>query len=98
MFKTIITLFRGATHDAEEAFSDRHALAILNQQMRDSAVAVEQARKADLALLSVGSLTPDATMLRLGILSPEDQAFIKDLDQRLHPAPSPATATGAAKP
>ena len=46
MFKTIITLFRGATHDAEEAFSDRHALAILNQQMRDSAVAVEQARKA----------------------------------------------------
>ena len=46
MFKTIITLFRGATHDAEEAFADRHALSILNQQMRDSAVAVEQARKA----------------------------------------------------
>ena len=46
MFKTIITLFRGATHDAEEAFSDRHALSILKQQMRDSAVAVDQARKA----------------------------------------------------
>lgn len=46
MFKTIITLFRGAAHDANEEFSDRHALAILNQQMRDSASAVKQARKA----------------------------------------------------
>ncbi|MCB1493388.1 MAG: sugar-binding transcriptional regulator [Rhodobiaceae bacterium] len=40
--------------------------------------ALEQARKADLALLSVGSLTPDATMLRLGILSPEDRASLAE--------------------
>jgi len=46
MFKQIVTLFRGASHDAAEEFTDRHALKILNQQMRDSAVAVEQARKA----------------------------------------------------
>ena len=46
MFKQIVTLFRGAAHDAAEDFTDRHALAILNQQLRDGAVAVEQARKA----------------------------------------------------
>jgi phage shock protein A len=46
MFKQIVTLFRGAAHDAAEEITDRNALKILNQQMRDSVAAVDQARKA----------------------------------------------------
>ena len=46
MFKQIITLFRGAAHTASEDFTDRHALLILQQQMRDSAHALAAARKA----------------------------------------------------
>ncbi len=46
MFKAFVTLMRGATHDAEEKFTDRHALLILQQQMRDAAHAVSTARKA----------------------------------------------------
>lgn len=46
MFKQIITLFRGAANTASEDFTDRHALLILQQQMRDSAHALSAARKA----------------------------------------------------
>lgn len=46
MFKQIVTLFRGAAHDAAEDFTDRNALRLLNQQMRDGAEAVAQARNA----------------------------------------------------
>ncbi|MCB1225854.1 MAG: hypothetical protein KDK99_08610 [Verrucomicrobiales bacterium] len=51
--------------------------------------------RADQVRLLIGQKAYELPLKRL---SPEDQAFIKDLDQRLHPAPSPATATGAAKP
>ncbi|MDJ0449822.1 PspA/IM30 family protein [Methylocystis sp. JR02] len=51
MLKTVVTLFRGKAYEAEERFADRHALAILDQQMRDAALAVERAKKA-LALAS----------------------------------------------
>lgn len=46
MFKTVVTLLRGRAHETEERLADRHALSILDQQMRDSALAVERAKKA----------------------------------------------------
>jgi phage shock protein A len=46
MFKTFVTLIRGATFRAEEEFADRSALLILDQQIRDSAVGIERAKRA----------------------------------------------------
>lgn len=46
MYKQILTIVRGMTHSADEAFTDRHALPILQQQIRDSARAVASARRA----------------------------------------------------
>ena len=46
MFKTMITLIRGAAAKAEEDFADRHALLILDQQIRDAASATEGAKRA----------------------------------------------------
>jgi phage shock protein A len=46
MFKTVITLLRGSAHMAEERLADRHALALLDQQMRDAAAAIDRAKKA----------------------------------------------------
>ena len=46
MFKQIVTLMRGRAYMAEEAFTDRHALPILAQQIRDAARGVESARRA----------------------------------------------------
>ena len=46
MFKQIVTLFRGAAQDAGEEFTDRHAITLLRQQIRDCANAVAASRKA----------------------------------------------------
>ena len=46
MLKTIVTLVRGAAFRAEEEFADRSALLILDQQIRDSAAAIERAKRA----------------------------------------------------
>src|SRR5215471_693319 len=46
MLKTIMTLFRGAAHRAEEEFADRSALLILDQQIRDAAAGIERAKRA----------------------------------------------------
>lgn len=46
MFKQIVTLFRGAAVDASEEFTDRHAITLLRQQIRDCANAVACSRKA----------------------------------------------------
>jgi phage shock protein A len=46
MFKTLTTLIRGAAAKAEEDFADRHALLILDQQIRDAASAAEGAKRA----------------------------------------------------
>jgi len=46
MFKQIVTLFRGAAVDASEEFTDRHAITLLRQQIRDCANAVAASRKA----------------------------------------------------
>ena len=46
MFKTFITLVRGATAAAEESLADRSALLILDQQIRDAAAATARGKKA----------------------------------------------------
>ncbi len=46
MFKQIITLIRGAANQTAEELTDRHALAILKQQVNDCSSAVITARKA----------------------------------------------------
>jgi phage shock protein A len=46
MFKTVLTLFRGSVAAAGEELEARTALLILDQQMRDSATAVERAKRA----------------------------------------------------
>lgn len=46
MFKTIVTLMRGRAFEAEERLADRHALSLLDQQMRDAAVSIERAKHA----------------------------------------------------
>lgn len=46
MFKTVVTLLRGRAFEAEERLADRHALSLLDQQMRDAALSVERAKKA----------------------------------------------------
>ena len=46
MFKQIFTLMRGRRYEAMEAVTDRHALPILRQQIREGAQAVEASRRA----------------------------------------------------
>ena len=46
MLKFLLTLTRGAVAAAEEEAVDRHALLILDQQMRDATAAVERSRRA----------------------------------------------------
>ncbi|MCL2716653.1 MAG: PspA/IM30 family protein [Alphaproteobacteria bacterium] len=45
MLKTVLTLFRGAVTRTGEELEDRTALLILDQQMRDSAAAVERCKR-----------------------------------------------------
>lgn len=61
MFKTIVTLMRGAAARAEEDFADRHALLILDQQIRDAAQATERAKRA----LSIAIAQDEAEAKRL---------------------------------
>ena len=46
MIKQILTLMRGATNSAADDFTDRHALILLEQQMREATHSVTAARKA----------------------------------------------------
>jgi phage shock protein A len=46
VFKTIVTLMRGAAARAEEEVTDRSALLILDQQIRDAAAAIERSKRA----------------------------------------------------
>lgn len=41
MFKTIVTLFRGAAVEAEDNLIDRNAVRILDQQIRDARPGLE---------------------------------------------------------
>ena len=51
MWKQLVTLVRGGTHEAGQAIADRHALTILDQQIRDAGTAQAKARD-DLAGLT----------------------------------------------
>ncbi len=46
MFRQVMTLIRGAAHEASEDFTDRNALPLLRQQIREAATALQAARKA----------------------------------------------------
>src|SRR4051794_1033995 len=46
MFKTIVTLMRGAAAAAEEQVVDRSALLVLDQQIRDAATGIERSKRA----------------------------------------------------
>lgn len=74
MFKTIVTLMRGRAYEAEEAMADRHALSLLDQQMRDAAASIERAKRA-LAL----ALAQDRTEARKLDAA---RAQISDLEMR----------------
>ena len=52
MFKTIVTLMRGAAAAAEEDLADRNALLILDQQMRDVQGGLQAAQRALAAALA----------------------------------------------
>lgn len=74
MFKTIVTLVRGAAAAAEEEFVDRNALLILDQQIRDAAGAVERGQRA----LAIAVVQDDGERKRLG----STLTRINDLEER----------------
>src|SRR6185436_14869122 len=74
MFKTLATLMRGAAARAEEDFADRHALLILDQQIRDAAAGTERAKRA----LSIAIAQDEAEAKRLEITLQR----IADLEER----------------
>lgn len=61
MLKTVITLIRGTAAKADEDFADRHALLVLDQQIRDAASATERAKRA----LSIAIAQDEAEAKRL---------------------------------
>ena len=74
MFKTLVTLMRGQAFEAEQRVKDQHALALLDQQMRDAAGIVERARRA----LALAMAQDRQEAQRLGQI----KAQIADLEQR----------------
>src|SRR5262245_38229588 len=74
MIKTLITLMRGTSARAAERIEDQNALLILDQQIRDSAAALDRARKA-LAVATAQDATEERRIARL-------QADVKDLEAR----------------
>ena len=74
MLKTIFTLVRGATFRAEEELTDRSALLILDQQIRDAAGGIERAKRA----LAVAIAQDEAEGKRLETTL----ARIADLEER----------------
>jgi phage shock protein A len=75
MFKTIVTLMRGAAAAAEEEVVDRSALLILDQQIRDAAAAIERSKRA----LAVAIAQDEAEGKRLDTTL----ARIADLEERV---------------
>lgn len=74
MFKTVITLIRGAAAAAEEELADSSALLILDQQMRDAASATERAKRA--LALAIAQDEAEAQRLQATLTR------IADLEQR----------------
>jgi phage shock protein A len=78
MFKQITTLLRGRAHEAVEAIAARHALTILDQQMREAGFAIQRAHYA----LAVGLAEDQREARRIGAL----EARIADLESRVRAA------------
>jgi phage shock protein A len=74
MFKTVITLFRARAHQAEENFSQFHALTLLDQQIRDCVAALAKSKKA----CAFATAQHQAEQRRLATLETE----IADLESR----------------
>jgi phage shock protein A len=74
MFKTFVTLLRGAAAGAEEEIADRNALLLLDQQIRDAAGAVGRGKRA----LAGAVVSDDRERRRIEALSTR----IADLEER----------------
>lgn len=74
MLKTLSTLLRGAAAAAEEDFTDRNAILILDQQIRDVAAGVERSKGA----LALAIAQEEAERERLE----HTRTRIKDLEER----------------
>jgi phage shock protein A len=74
MLKTVFTLIRGSVAAAEEELADRSALLVLDQQIRDSAAAIERGKRA----LALAIAQDEAEGKRLD----STNARIADLEER----------------
>ena len=74
MFKFFTTLVRGAAAAAEEELTDRHALLILDQHIRDAAAGIERSKRA----LAIAIAQDDAEAKRLE----KTLSQIADLEKR----------------
>jgi phage shock protein A len=61
MFKTLVTIIRGASASAEQKFADRNALLLLDQQIRDATNSLERAKKA--LALTIGQDRQEASRI-----------------------------------
>jgi phage shock protein A len=76
MFRTVVTLMRGRAVEAEERLADRHALTLLDQQMRDSALAIDRAKKAlAIAVVQDKSEAQKTAAARAQIVELEERAI-----------------------
>ncbi len=78
MLKMFLTFIRGGAAIAEERFADRHALVILDQQLRDAASTFERAKKA--LALAIAQDQQESMRLAAG------NARIADLELRVSAA------------
>ncbi len=79
MFKTMVTLMRGRAAAAEEQMADRHALAILDQQMRDtrsSLAALQRALATALAEEAQEARRHQAVLTRIAELETRTRAAL----------------------
>jgi phage shock protein A len=75
MIKTFVTFFRGKNYEALEAFTDVHALTLLDQQIRDASADLDRARRA----LAIANAQDDAETRRIAGLV----ARVADLEARV---------------
>jgi phage shock protein A len=75
MFKTLVTLVRGKAAAAGEDITDRNALIILDQQMRDAGAALERAKRA--LAIAIAQDKQEGERLEM------TNARIADLEQRV---------------
>jgi phage shock protein A len=75
VFKTLVTIIRGATASAEQEFADRNALLLLDQQIRDATNSLERAKKA--LALTIGQDREEAARIATA------ETRIADLEARV---------------